>query len=68
MPTAALTSTTIDFGDVLFIINGLALTTLFGILYLEEIIAATRRVLRVLNPLTIPARFRSWRAAHRTPG
>jgi len=69
MPIAALAgTTTIDFGDVLFIINGFALTTLFGILYLEEILAAARHVLRAINPLTMLARFRTWRAAHRSPG
>ena len=69
MPIVALAgTTTLDFGDVLFIINGFALTTLFGIIYIEEILAAARHVLRLLNPLTMAARFRTWRAAHRIPG
>ena len=59
---------TLDFGDALFIINGLALTVLFGILYIEEILAAAGRALRALNPLTLSSRLKTWRTAHRTPG
>jgi len=68
MPIVVLADTmSLDFGDVLFLINGLALTLLFGILYVDEILAAANRALRALNPLTLPARLRTWRAAHRFP-
>ena len=56
-----------DFADMLLIISGLGITLLFGVIYIEQIIAATNRLMKALNPLNVLARFRLWRSAHKVP-
>jgi hypothetical protein len=58
---------TVDFTDVILIINGFAIAMLFGVLYVEKIIAGWNRAIRKFNPLNWRARFRIWRTAHRLP-
>jgi len=56
-----------DFADMLLIISGFAITLLVGVIYVEQIIAATSRLMKALNPLNVLARFRLWRSAHKVP-
>jgi hypothetical protein len=56
-----------DFADMLLIISGFAITLLFGVIYIEQIIAAANRLMKALNPLKVLTRFRLWRSAHKVP-
>jgi len=51
----------------LLIISGFAITLLLGVIYVEQIIAGTSRLMKALNPLNVLARFRLWRSAHKVP-
>ncbi len=57
----------VDFTDVILIINAFAVAILLGVLYVEQIVAAVNRLIRTANPRNLRARFRSWRTAHRLP-
>lgn len=54
----------VDFADVLLIINVFAIGMLLGVLYVDEIAAAAKRLLHTLNPQGLLQR---WRAALRAP-
>lgn len=56
-----------EFADLLLIISGFAITLLFGVIYVEQIVAGSSRLIKALNPLHVLARFRLWRAAHKMP-
>jgi hypothetical protein len=56
-----------DFADILLIINVFAIAVLLGILYVDEIITAFRRVSKAMNPHTLLSRVRFWFSAYRTP-
>ena len=56
-----------DFADMLLIISGFAITLLLGVIYVEQIIAGTSRLMKALNPLNVLARFRLWRSPHKVP-
>ena len=59
MPIGALLGgMSVDFADVILIINGFAIAILLGVLYIENIVAGWNRMIRILNPLNIRARFR----------
>lgn len=57
-----------DFADVLLIINVFAIAMLLGVLYIDEIIAAFKRATRLLSPHALYQRMRFWfntyRASH----
>jgi hypothetical protein len=55
-----------DFADMLLIISGSAITLLFGVIYIEQIVAGSSRLINALNPLNLLARFRLWRDAHKS--
>lgn len=55
----------VDFEDVLLIINAFAIVILLGVLYVEKIVAGTNRLMKALNPLTVLTRFRLWRTVHK---
>lgn len=57
----------VDFADILLMINIFAISLLLGILYIDEIVAAAKRVSRTMNPQSLYRRLRFWRAAARTP-
>jgi len=57
----------VDFADVLLIINGFAIAMLFGVLYIDEILATLKHAIRSMNPSDLIARMRVWYAAARTP-
>lgn len=57
----------VDFTDVLLIINTLAIAMLLGVLYIDAIMTAVKRVAHAMNPRVLLARIRFWRAASRTP-
>lgn len=57
----------VDFADVLLIINVFAIAMLLGVLYIDEIIAASKRLLHALNLHELYLRARLWFAAARTP-
>jgi hypothetical protein len=68
MPIGALLGgMSVDFADVILIINVFAIAILLGVLYVEEIVAGWNRLIRIFNPLNMRARFRMWRTAHRLP-
>jgi hypothetical protein len=54
-----------DFADVLLVINVFAITMLFGILYVDEIARACKRLSRALNPHGMLVRLRFWFNARR---
>ncbi len=58
----------VDFADVLLIINVFAIAMLLGVLYIDEIVAVLKRVLHTLSPQVLIARMRFWideyRATH----
>jgi hypothetical protein len=54
-----------DFADVLLVINVFAIAMLLGILYIDEIARGCKRVLRALNPHGMLGRLRFWVNAHR---
>lgn len=57
----------VDFADILLIINLFAIAMLIGVLYIDEIVGGSKRTIRALNPFALYARFRFWLAAPRTP-
>ena len=57
----------VDFADVLLIINIFAISLLLGILYIDEIVATAKRATRLMNPHSLDPRLRFWRTAARTP-
>jgi hypothetical protein len=57
----------VDFADVLLIINVFAIAMLFGVLYIDEIVAALRRVSHIVSPHALYVRMRFWLDAHRAP-
>jgi hypothetical protein len=57
----------VDFADVLLIINIFAISLLLGILYIDEIVATAKRATRLMNPHSLYQRLRFWRTAARTP-
>ena len=68
MPAGALLGgMSVDFADVILIINAFAIAILMGVLYIEEIVAGWNRMIRTFNPLNMRARIRMWRTAHRLP-
>ena len=58
----------VDFADVLLIINIFAIAMLLGVLYINEIAASTKRLAHALNPSSLYQRLRLWlvetRATH----
>ena len=58
----------VDFADVLLIMNVFAIATLLGVLYIDEIVALARRLTKRLNPHTLFVRlrfrFNQYRASH----
>lgn len=52
----------VDFADVVLIINAFAIAILFGVLYIDEIASASSRVLHALN---LFSRFARMRENHR---
>jgi hypothetical protein len=68
MPIGALLGgMSVDFADVILIINVFAIAILLGVLYIEKIVTAWNQAIRAFNPLNMRARFRIWRTAHRLP-
>ena len=68
MPNGALLGgMSVDFADVILIINAFAIAILVGVLYVEKIVAGWNRLIRTFNPLNMRARIRLWRMAHRLP-
>ena len=66
MPIGALFSgMPVDFADVILVINGLALTMLLGVLYVEKIVAGWNRLTGKFHPLNLRTRFSIW--WHRLP-
>ena len=57
----------VDFADVLLIINIFAISLLLSILYIDEIVATAKRATRLMNPHNLYQRLRFWRNAARTP-
>ena len=57
----------VDFADVLLIINIFAISLLLGILYIDEIVVAAKRATCLMNPHNLYQRLRFWRNAARTP-
>ena len=57
----------VDFADVLLIINVFAIAMLLGVLYVDEIVATSKRLLHAMNPHRLYQRLRFWRAAARAP-
>ena len=57
----------VDFADVLLIINVFAIAMLLGVLYVDEIVVAVKRLLHAMNPHSLYQRLRIWRAAARAP-
>jgi len=55
----------VDFEDVILIINAFAIAILLGVLYIENIVAVTTRLIKALNPLTMLMRVRLWRTVHK---
>jgi len=55
----------VDFEDVILIINAFAIAILLGVLYVENIVAVTTRLIKALNPLTMLMRVRLWRTVHK---
>ena len=54
-----------ELGDALIVIDAVALTAFFGMLYSAEIAAVLGRVLKWLSPSLFFARCRQWFAAHK---
>jgi hypothetical protein len=68
MPSGALLGgMSVDFADVILIINLFAIAILAGVLYIENIVAGCNRFIRTFNPHNMRARFRMWRTAHKLP-
>ena len=56
-----------EFGDALIVIDAIALVVFFGMLYPNQIAAATARFLKLLSPSLLLARLRLWRSEHNLP-
>jgi len=58
----------VDFADVLLIINVFAIAMLLGVLYIDEIVVAFKRASHLLSPHALYLRMRFWldeyRASH----
>jgi hypothetical protein len=68
MPNGALLGgMSVDFVNLILIINVFAIAVLAGVLYAEDIVAGWNRVIKTFNPLNMRARIRMWRTAHRLP-
>ena len=68
MPIGALLGgMSVDFADVILIINAFAIAILLGVLYIENIVAGWNRMVGKFKPLNMRARIRMWRTAHRLP-
>jgi hypothetical protein len=57
----------VDFADVLLIINVFAIAMLFGVLYIDEIVASLKRAVTAVKVQSLALRLRFWPAASRTP-
>ena len=55
-----------ELGDVLVAVDAVAVTVFFGMLYANEIAAATARLRKWFSPWLILARCRQWFATHKT--
>lgn len=57
-----------DFADILLIVNVFAIALLLGMLYIDEIATACKRATRLLSPHALLQRMRFWvkatRASH----
>ena len=68
MPIGALFGgMSVDFVDVILIVNVFAIAILAGVLYIERIVAGWKRLLRTFDPHNMRKRFKTWRTAHRLP-
>jgi hypothetical protein len=57
----------VDFTDVLLIINVFAIAMLLGVLYVDEIVVTLKRAAHCLSPHALYLRMRFWFDAYRTP-
>ena len=55
----------VDFADVLLIINVFAVAMLLGVLYIDEIVVALKRVAHAMSPQALVARMRFWLEEYR---
>ena len=57
----------IDFADVLLIVNVFAIAMLLGVLYIDEIVATLKNTLKSIKSHLLTLRLRYWPTASRTP-
>ena len=57
----------IDFADVLLIINVFAIAMLLGVLYIDEIVATLKNAVTSIKSHLLALRLRYWPTASRTP-
>ena len=57
----------VDFADVLLIITVFAIAMLFGVLYIDEIVATLKHAVTAIKTHTLALRLRYWPTASRTP-
>ena len=57
----------IDFADVLLIVNVFAIAMLLGVLYIDEIVATLKSAATSIKSHLLALRLRYWPTASRTP-